>query len=90
MKLKATVEATESNLLHELAKVSGNYEAKMDKQNSIAMRTQELLEVKLREELSQLGYAHNSKHQDQDLKFKSSTEVLQVTTGRDQPCFPGQ
>ena len=51
------------------------------------MRTQELLEVKLREELSQLGYAHNSKHQDQALKFESSTEVLQVTTGRDQPCF---
>ena len=72
------MEATESNLLHELAKVSDNYEAKMDKQNSIAMRTQKLLEVKLREELSQLGYAHDSKHQDQAMKFKSSTEVLQV------------
>ena len=85
--IEATVEATESNLLHERAKVSGNYESKMDKHHSIAIGTQESFKVKLREELSQLGSAHDAKHRDQALKFKSSTEVLQVTTGGDQPCF---
>ena len=59
--------------------MSGNYEVKMDKQHSIAMEAQESLEVKLREELSQLGSAHNAKHRDQALKFKSRTEVLQMT-----------
>ena len=65
MKLKAAVEATESDLLHELAKVSGNYEAKMDKQHSIAMGAQELLEVKLREEISQVAREADAHHQEE-------------------------
>ena len=76
MKLKATVQATESNLLHEIAKVSGNYEAKMDKQHSIAMGAQESLKVKLREEISQVAHGADAHYKEEQILRKLGIENL--------------